>query len=63
MSSIKGICPEDPVQPQVIHFLLYPQGGNAHREAFLEFDTVESAREWRREFQGSCLPVGFYKKK
>ena len=56
VSSIKIICPEDAARPEIVHFVLHPYAGNPKREAFLEFDTVESARDWRREFQGLPHP-------
>lgn len=55
VSTIKGICPERPSQPRMVHFILHPTLSQDKREATIEFDTIESARSWRREFQGSFI--------
>ena len=50
VSSILEVLPEDPKQPRMILSVLDGKSGitNGH----LELDTIESAREWRREIQG-----------
>lgn len=50
VSSVLEVFPEDPKQPRMIRTGLDGKAGitNGH----LELDTIESAREWRREIQG-----------
>jgi sterol 3beta-glucosyltransferase len=55
VSSVLEILPEDPKQPRVIRTIL--DGKVGVDKGHLEFDTIESAREWRREFQG--MPIYF----
>lgn len=51
VSSILDILPEDPKQPRTILSVLDGKSGLAN--SHLELDTIESAREWRREIKGS----------
>lgn len=46
--------PEDPQHPRIIRFNI--ENVDRTRAAILEFDTVESARDWRRDFSGRQNP-------
>lgn len=48
------MCPEDPEQPLIVRAIFNGKQPE-DSEAYLEIDTVESAREWRREIQGIIL--------
>ena len=50
VSSVLEVYKEDPRHPRIIHSKLDGRGGV--KLCGLEFDTIESAREWRRELQG-----------
>lgn len=51
MSSIRRIHPENPEMPKVVKCELSPELGVKGK--YVEFDTIESAREWRHEMQGT----------
>ncbi|KIP10183.1 glycosyltransferase family 1 protein [Phlebiopsis gigantea 11061_1 CR5-6] len=53
MSSILDILPEDPKQPRTILSVLDGKSGLAN--SHLELDTIESAREWRREIKAAIF--------
>ncbi len=54
VTSILEVSKEDPERPRVMQARLDSKTGL--KDGYLEFDTIESAREWRRELQGcSCL--------
>lgn len=54
VNSILEVIKEDPKHPRVLVIRL--DGKSGVRDCDLEFDTVESAREWRRELQGRSNP-------
>ncbi|THH30054.1 hypothetical protein EUX98_g4134 [Antrodiella citrinella] len=55
LSSIKEIRAEDPLEPTVVR-AVFEQGLSVlGHEAYIEFDTVESARDWRREMTGAVF--------
>ncbi|KAI0789591.1 hypothetical protein C8Q75DRAFT_142849 [Abortiporus biennis] len=61
LSSVRRVLPEDPHNPCVVRVAIDEKPGtyNSLKEGHLEFDTVESAREWRRELQGTIF---FYRR-
>ena len=50
VSSVLQVFKEDPKHPRLIKAQL--DGKSGIKDGFMEFDTIESAREWRRELQG-----------
>ena len=50
VGAIHEILPEDPVHPRFLRFTVVGEHGVI--TAVFEFDTTESAREWRRDFSG-----------
>ena len=50
VGAIHEILPEDPVHPRFLRFTV--EGEHGVITAVFEFDTTESAREWRRDFSG-----------
>lgn len=55
MSSIVQVMPQDPKHEKVIHIMFDAAVG--FREGVIEFDTEESARDWRREIEGAFFFV------
>ena len=62
MYSIKEVLPEDPQKPRCIRITVTSENGPYESE--IEFDTKESAGDWRRElignlsvFIGRTLPI------
>ena len=50
VNSILEVTKEDPSHPRTLMARL--DGKSGVKDCYLEFDTIESAREWRRELQG-----------
>ncbi|THH03783.1 hypothetical protein EW145_g6012 [Phellinidium pouzarii] len=50
LSSIKQILPEDPDNKKIIRII---SASHDTEDKYVEFDTEESARDWRRELQGA----------
>ncbi|EKM51568.1 glycosyltransferase family 1 protein [Phanerochaete carnosa HHB-10118-sp] len=55
LSSIVEVLPEDPKEPRALRTRL--DGKSEISASYLEFDTLESAREWRRELQAAIFFV------
>lgn len=53
VSSIVQVMPQDPKHEKVIHIMFDAAVG--FREGVIEFDTEESARDWRREIEGAFV--------
>lgn len=53
VNSIQRIVEEDPKHPRTIRVLM--DGKSDMQDSNVEFDTIESAREWRRELQGKKM--------
>ncbi|TCD70176.1 hypothetical protein EIP91_004646 [Steccherinum ochraceum] len=55
LSTIKEVCAEDPFEPRSVRAIFEGHSSEVESDAYLEFDTLESAREWRREIQGAVF--------
>lgn len=53
VSGIVRVTPKDPKHPKVLHIIF--DGASRFSEGVVEFDTEESARDWRREIQGTII--------
>lgn len=53
VGAVHDILPEDPEHPRFLRFTVEVDHGLI--TAVFEFDTVESARDWRRDFSGELL--------
>ncbi|KAL5482822.1 hypothetical protein ACEPAI_9417 [Sanghuangporus weigelae] len=53
LSSIKRLCPEDENNKKAVKMEFFTPGTKDY--TYIEFDTEESAREWRRELQGAVF--------
>ena len=50
VTSVLEVLKEDPQHPRILRSRL--DGKSGIKDCYLELDTVESARDWRREVQG-----------
>ena len=50
MAFVQGVLPVDPKRPRILRLVLDPIARTANDYA--EFDTEESAQDWRREVTG-----------
>jgi sterol 3beta-glucosyltransferase len=50
VSAVRDILAEDPAHPRFLHYTF--EGEQGSFQIRLEFDTIESAREWRRDISG-----------
>ncbi|KAH8104667.1 glycosyltransferase family 1 protein [Cristinia sonorae] len=55
LSTILQVKPEDPENPRICQAIFDGSESGGNPEVYAEFDTVESAREWRREIQAALF--------
>ena len=55
VSSIKDVRPAEPKLPRHINMVFDSNDGIV--DGIVEFDTVESAQDWRRELLGAFVPL------
>ncbi|KAF7299097.1 Glycosyltransferase family 1 protein [Mycena indigotica] len=55
LSAIHGIVPFDPKRPKCIQLIFDEQFEREHVSGFAEFDTEESAVDWRKELSGALF--------
>ena len=59
VSNVKEVRRFNPKRPKVME-IVFDSATAPSMDAYAEFDTVESAREWRKELQGLSIALASY---